>query len=121
MGNSRALALGTLGIVAAVGYVLFRAVELALVGTGVGDPEVFGGMTASLIVGAAIAALAGIVAWRSPRYQEVGGEVVGELAKVTWPTPAEIRAATLAVIIATLIASVLLGFLDFLSAKVMTD
>jgi preprotein translocase subunit SecE len=121
MGNQRALALGTLGLTAAVGYVLVQAAALALVGAGVGDPEVFGGMTASVFIGGLLAIVAAVVAWMHPRYQEAGGEVVAELAKVTWPTGAEIRAATIAVLVATAISAVILGFMDFLSAKVMTQ
>jgi preprotein translocase subunit SecE len=121
MGNQRALALGTLALTAALAYVLMKAADLALVGTGVGDPEVFGGLTASVLIGVGIAVVAAVVAWNNARFQEVGGEVVGELGKVTWPTGAEIRAATIAVLVATALSAVILGFMDFLSAKVMTD
>lgn len=121
MGNQRALALGTLGLTAALGFVLVQASALALVTAGVGDPEIFGGLTASVLIGVGLAVVSAIVAWSNARYQEVGSEVVGELSKVTWPTGAEIRAATIAVIVATAISAIILGFMDFLSAKVMTD
>jgi preprotein translocase subunit SecE len=121
MGSQRALALGSLGLTAALAFVLMKAADLALVGAGVGDPEIFGGLTASVLIGVGLALVIAVVAWMNPRFQEVGGEVVGELSKVTWPTGGEIRAATIAVVIATTLSAMVLGFLDFLSAKVMTD
>ena len=49
-------------------------------------------------------------------------EIAAELRKVTWPSLAETRAATIAVIVASLIAAVLLGLFDvfwqFLTDKI---
>jgi preprotein translocase subunit SecE len=50
--------------------------------------------------------------WRTPRYHQVSLEIVSELRKVSWPSFAETRAATVAVIVASLIAAVLLGLFD---------
>ena len=40
-------------------------------------------------------------------------ETVGELRKVTWPTPQEAWALTKLVLIVTVIMAALLGFMDF--------
>ena len=40
-------------------------------------------------------------------------EVRVELTKVTWPTPAELRATTTVVIITTFIMTVFIGLVDF--------
>jgi preprotein translocase subunit SecE len=82
------------------------------------DPAVFGeDWTLTSILGFAIAAIAAIVTWRAPRANAVSFEVAGELKKVTWPTLRETRAATVAVVIATFAAAVVLGVFDYVWAK----
>jgi preprotein translocase subunit SecE len=60
--------------------------------------------------------------YRASRSNEVSLEIVGELRKVSWPSLAETRAATVAVIVASLIAACLLGLFDvfwqFLTDKI---
>jgi preprotein translocase subunit SecE len=51
--------------------------------------------------------------WRAPKVREPAEQVVEEMTRVTWPTVAETRAATYAVIVATLISAVILGFFDY--------
>ncbi len=121
MSNQRLLAMGLVLIVACVAYVLSKLGEAILVSTGAGNPEIFGGLTLSVILGVVLALILGVVAWMSNKVQDVGQDVAAELRKVTWPTWPEIRANTGAVVVATLIASVLLGVMDFLGAKVMSD
>ena len=83
------------------------------------DFAVFGeDWTLSTVVGFAASAAAAIVAWRTPKVQTVSLEVAGELKKVTWPTLRETRAATVAVVIATFIAAMILGVFDYVWAKV---
>jgi preprotein translocase subunit SecE len=66
----------------------------------------------------------GAAAWlyRAPRSHEVALEIAAELRKVSWPSAAETRAATVAVIVASLIAACLLGLFDvfwqFLTDKI---
>ena len=121
MSNQRLLAMGLVLIVACVAYGLSKLGEAILVSTGAGNPEIFGGLTLSVILGVVLALILGVVAWMSNKVQDVGQDVAAELRKVTWPTWPEIRANTGAVVVATLIASVLLGVMDFLGAKVMSD
>jgi preprotein translocase SecE subunit len=44
--------------------------------------------------------------------RQVAGEVVEELAKVSWPTRAETGSATVVVIVTVVICSLFLGFFD---------
>ncbi|MGI6250826.1 MAG: preprotein translocase subunit SecE [Anaerolineaceae bacterium] len=46
-------------------------------------------------------------------------ETVGELRKVTWPTPPEAWALTKVVLIVTVIMSLLLGLMDFVFARLI--
>jgi preprotein translocase subunit SecE len=65
-------------------------------------------------IGLAIAGAIAVWVWVTPRYNEASHDVAAELKKVTWPSLAETRAATVAVIVASLIAAVLLGLFDVL-------
>jgi preprotein translocase subunit SecE len=83
------------------------------------DVAVFGeDWTISTVLGFAVAAAAAIVAWRTPKVQTTALDIAGELKKVTWPTLRETRAATVAVVIATFIAAIILGVFDYVWAKV---
>ncbi len=82
------------------------------------DPAVFGeDWTLTSILGFAVAAAAAIVTWRTPKANATSLEIAGELKKVTWPTMRETRAATVAVVIATFAAAVVLGVFDFVWAR----
>jgi preprotein translocase subunit SecE len=99
-----------------VGIFLEKVVTIALSYARFNDRQVLGDMTWSDLVGYACYALAGAAAWitwRQPRVQGVSLEVAAELKKVTWPGLRETRAATVAVVIATFVAAVILGFFDF--------
>jgi preprotein translocase SecE subunit len=50
--------------------------------------------------------------YRHPSVNSLSYEVVGELAKVTWPSRKETQASTIVVIIASVIAAVILGTFD---------
>ena len=50
--------------------------------------------------------------YRHPTVSRVSNEIVGELAKVTWPSRDEIQAATIVVIITSIIASIIVGAFD---------
>lgn len=72
------------------------------------------GWTTSTVLGFALAAVVAVVAWRVPRTQAVSLEIALELKRVTWPSLRETRAATVAVVVASFIASIILGVFDFL-------
>jgi preprotein translocase subunit SecE len=67
---------------------------------------------ASTIAGITIAFLAALYAMRKERWFKFTIEVVEEISQVTWPTRAETRAATIVVIIMTLICSTILWSMD---------
>jgi preprotein translocase subunit SecE len=80
------------------------------------------GWNTSTALGFAVAAVAAVVVWRIPRTQAVSLEIALELKRVTWPSLRETRAATVAVIVASAVAAVILGVFDmvwsWLSAKI---
>jgi preprotein translocase subunit SecE len=79
------------------------------------DPAVLGeDWTLTTVLGFALAVATALLVWRMPKTQTVSLEIASELNKVTWPTLRETRAATIAVVIATAIAAVILGAFDSL-------
>ncbi len=96
----------------ALGVFLEKVIELVLAYTRVNDFDVIGGWLLSSVLGFGVAAVAAVVVWRIPRTQTVSLEVALELQRVTWPSVRETRAATVAVIVASAVASVILGVFD---------
>lgn len=70
------------------------------------DPLVVTALSAVLAVGTAI------YAYRHPTVSRLANEVVGELAKVAWPTRDEVQVSTVVVIITSIIAAVIVGVFD---------
>ena len=64
------------------------------------------------MISAVIAIATGTVMYRSDKYYGLANEVAGELKKVTWPTPKEVRAATVVVIVMAIISAIILGLFD---------
>jgi preprotein translocase subunit SecE len=101
-----------------VGVFLERVFGLVLSLARANDPAILGeDWTLSTLVAYAIAAAAAIVVWRNARARTVSLEVAGELKKVTWPSLRETRAATVAVVVATFVAAVILGVFDYVWAR----
>jgi preprotein translocase subunit SecE len=73
-------------------------------------------------IGLGAAGAAAAYVWVTPKTRDVALDIVAELRKVSWPSLAETRAATVAVIVASVIAAVLLGLFDvcwqFLTDKI---
>ncbi len=63
----------------------------------------------------------GFYAWFNPKSRAVSIEVATELMRVTWPTWEETRISTVAVVIASLVAALILFGIDSFSYKVMVD
>ena len=76
------------------------------------DAVVLEGWNVSTFVGFAVAAVVAVVVWRIPKTQSASLEVALELRRVTWPTLRETRAATVAVIVASFVAAIILGGFD---------
>ncbi len=72
------------------------------------------GWTVSTAIGFAVAAVLAGALWRQPRTQSLALEVALELKRVTWPSLRETRANTWAVVVASFIASIILGVFDFI-------
>jgi preprotein translocase subunit SecE len=82
------------------------------------DPAILGeDWTLSTVIGYGVAVFAAVVTWKSAKIQHLGLEVAGELKKVTWPSMRETRAATVAVVVASFIAAIILGAFDFVWAR----
>jgi preprotein translocase subunit SecE len=96
----------------ALGVFLERVLQLAFNAAGLNDRAVFSDWNVSTLVGFAIAAVAAMVVWRIPKTQQVSLEVALELRRVTWPSLRETRAATIAVIVASAVAALVLGLFD---------
>jgi preprotein translocase subunit SecE len=97
----------------ALGIFLEKVLGRVFDAVGVNDFPIFDeNWTLSTLVGFVVAAVAAVVIWRIPRTQTVSLEVALELRRVTWPSLRETRAATIAVIVASLVAAVILGAFD---------
>ncbi|RPH71130.1 MAG: preprotein translocase subunit SecE [Myxococcaceae bacterium] len=110
----------------AIVLVLFLKHVLAPVWVAVGLPD------RPLIEGAeewtysslvAIAITAGVIggAWASPRIRQLGFETASELMRVTWPSWEETKVSTIAVVVASVVAGLILFGIDTLSYKVMVE
>jgi preprotein translocase subunit SecE len=115
-------------------FTLFLGIVLALflkhviapiwVGVGLPDRELWEGAEGwtytSLVALAVTAALLG-GAWSSARVRHLAFDTASELMRVTWPSWAETRVSTVAVVVASLVAGVILFGIDTLSYKVMVE
>ena len=106
----------------ALGMFLEKVLEISFAAAGVNDAAVLGDWTLSTVAGFAVAVAAAVVVWRIPKTQRVSLEIALELRRVTWPSLRETRAATIAVIVASFVAAIILGVFDlawsWLSSKV---
>jgi preprotein translocase subunit SecE len=117
MTNQRIVAIGYIVLALLAGFFL-EHVLLAVFGSfSVTQPltrPLWNDWTWSSVIGLGSSFGAAFYLWKNPRTHEVSLEIVAELRKVSWPGLAETRAATVAVIVASLIAAALLGLFDVL-------
>ena len=66
------------------------------------------------LIGVGTAVIATLLIWRNKNTFTKATEIVNELVKVTWPTRPETSAATIRVIITTVIFSAFLGLFDLI-------
>ena len=90
---------------------------------GLSDPTVIEGVDwrVSSLVGFLLAAALVVGAYMHPRTHGLSLEVASELMKVTWPSWTETKASTAAVIVASVVAAVLLFFIDTLAYNLMVE
>jgi preprotein translocase SecE subunit len=84
--------------------------------------QIFAEPNSTLVtVGAAVVATTTtFVLYKNERVNQIVHDVLGELTKVTWPSRNETQSATIVVIIASIIASIVIGVLDAAWSK-LTD
>jgi preprotein translocase subunit SecE len=100
-----------------------RVLEMVWAAAGWRNPEILEGLGWSRtgLLGAVLAAGLVAFAWVNATVRDLAKDVANEMMKVTWPTFAETRVATVAVVVASLVAAVILFGIDTLSYKVMVD
>jgi preprotein translocase subunit SecE len=111
-------------VFALIGALFLHQVIARLLGAlRVSDPALFGiqGFTVSSLIGVLLAAGVALYCFFNQRIYAGSLNVATELKRVTWPSVAEIRVSTIAVIIASLIAALILFFFDLISSMVMTE
>jgi preprotein translocase subunit SecE len=117
LSNNRLAIFGYVVLAVAAGLFL-EHVFLAIFGNfGVTQPltrPLWGDWTWSTILGLGLAFATAIYLWIAPKTNTTSMEIVAELRKVSWPSFPEARAATVAVIVASIISAVLLGLFDLL-------
>lgn len=91
---------------------------------GIGQKELVSGIPLSspaYLLGLTLALGTGIYCWTNPRIHGLSLEVATELKRVSWPSWEETRISTFAVVVASLVASVILAAIDALSLRLMVD
>lgn len=78
----------------------------------ISNQPVAGVLPLTNLIAYVIAAAAGIFCLTHQPTRQLAGEVVDELARVTWPTRAETGSATVVVIVTVVICSLFLGLFD---------
>jgi preprotein translocase subunit SecE len=77
--------------------------------------------TPSTLIGLALAIAIGVGSWLHPRSKALSLECASELMKVTWPSWGETRVSTMAVVIASVVASIVLFGIDAFSYRLMVE
>lgn len=111
-----------------ISYLLFGVVLTMFLGhligmlmarVGMADAEVLPDIPLSVIIGFVLTAAGAAWAWTNPKSKQLSMEVATELMRVTWPSWEDVRISTFAVVVASLIASVILFGMDTLSYNLM--
>src|SRR3954463_7897528 len=117
MTNTRMAIVGYVVLALAAGFFLEHVLLAVFGGFGPTQPltrPLVGEWTWSTVIGLGSCAAVAFYLYSKPRTNEVSMEIASELRKVSWPSFAETRAATIAVIVASIISAVLLGLFDVL-------
>ena len=117
MTNNRLVAVGYVALGLVSGLFLEHVLLLAFGAFGPTQPltrPLAGEWTWCTVIGLAVAAAVALYLWTNRKTHDVSMEIASELRKVSWPNFPETRAATVAVIVASIISAVLLGLFDVL-------
>jgi preprotein translocase subunit SecE len=100
---------------------LGRLVEMLMAQVGAGNTEIISGTGIKLadVLGFVITAGLAGYAWTNPRVKTLSLEVATELMRVTWPSWEDVRISTIAVVVASLVAAIILFGMDTLSYNLM--
>ncbi|HLL52294.1 MAG TPA: preprotein translocase subunit SecE [Myxococcaceae bacterium] len=103
------------------GLFLEHVLALAFAGAGWGDREMLEGLgwRVSTVLGFVLSAALAVFCF--VRLKALNQDVASELMKVSWPSWEETRVATVAVVVASLVASVVLFGIDTLAYKLMVE
>jgi preprotein translocase subunit SecE len=87
------------------------------------DPVLIEGVDwqVSTLVGYLLAAVLAVGTWFNPKSHALAIDIASELMKVTWPTWPETRTSTMAVIVASVVAAVILFFIDTIAYNLMVE
>src|SRR6267142_1376873 len=117
MTNTRIAAIGYVVLAISAGLFLEHLLLAAFGAFGPTQPltrPLWSEWTWSTVIGLGLTGATAVYLWVSPKTNQVSMEIIAELRKVSWPSFAETKAATIAVIVASMIAAVLLGLFDVL-------
>ncbi len=95
--------------------------QFGLPDPGLPDPDFIEGLPwrATTLLGVILSLVTVTVCYLHPRIHRLSLEVASELMKVTWPSWAETRVSTVAVVVASLVAAIILFGIDSLAYKIM--
>jgi len=112
-------------LVAGLVLMLFldHVLSLAWARFGWSDPELIEGLQWKLssVIAILLSAGAVVFCYLHPEVRQLSIEVATELMKVTWPSWQEVRVSTMAVLVASGVAAILMFAIDSLAYKVMVD
>jgi preprotein translocase subunit SecE len=102
---------------------LGRLVELTLGQLSIGNTEILAGAGIKLadLIGFVLTVGLASYAWTNPKVKGLSLEVATELMRVTWPSWEDVRVSTMAVVVASLVAAIILFGMDTLSYKLMVE
>lgn len=100
---------------------LGRLIEMLMAQVGVTNSEIITGTAIKVadLTGFLVTAGLAAYAWTNPKVKSLSMEVATELMRVTWPSWEDVRVSTIAVVVASLVAAVILFGMDTLSYNLM--
>lgn len=100
---------------------LGRLIEMLMAQVGVTNTEIITGTGIKVadLTGFVITVGSAVYAWTNPKVKSLSMEVATELMRVTWPSWEDVRVSTIAVVVASLVAAVILFGMDTLSYNLM--